>query len=91
MTSNASRRGSHRHQRRANKHLRRLRDDPFFPVLVDFKRFLGGPCVPANGLRPAGGDPFDAFAGVNVSSIVLALPIVTLTGAATSDTGIIKA
>ena len=68
-----------------------VRDDPFFFDLVGFQRFLGGPFVPAKGLRPAGEDPVDAFAGVNVSSIVLELPIVALTGAATSDTGIIKA
>ena len=68
-----------------------VRDDPFFFDLVGFQRFLAGPFVPAMGLRPAGEDPVDAFAGVNVSSIVLELPIVALTGAATSDTGVIKA
>jgi hypothetical protein len=68
-----------------------VRDDPFFFDLVGFQRFLAGPFVPAIGFRPVGEDPVDAFAGVNISSIVLELPIVALTGAATSDTGVIKA
>ena len=67
------------------------RDDPFFFDLVGFRQFLAGPFIPANGLRPAGETPVDAFAGTNVSSIVLELPITALTGAPTSDTGTIKA
>ena len=67
------------------------RDDPFFFDLVGFQRFLAGPFVPASGLRPSGETPSDAFAGANVSSIVIELPITALTGAATSDTGTIRA
>ena len=67
------------------------RDDPFFFDLVGFQNFLAGPFVPANGLRPAGETPTDAFAGTNVSAIVIELPITALTGEASSDTGTIKA
>ena len=67
------------------------RDDPFFFDLVGFQNFLAGPFVPASGLRPAGESPADAFAGTNVSSIVIELPIAALTGEATSDTGTIRA
>jgi hypothetical protein len=67
------------------------RDDPFFFDLVGFQRFLGGPFVPAKGLRPAAETPMDTFAGFNVSSIVLELPITALTGAADANTGTIRA
>lgn len=67
-----------------------LRDDPFFFDLVGFNNFVAGPFVPADGLRPAGETPSDTLAGTNVSSIVIELPIVALTGASTSDTGAIK-
>ena len=67
------------------------RDDPFFFDLVGFNNFVAGPFVPANGLRPAGETPSDTLAGTNVSAIVIELPIVALTGAATSDTGVIRA
>ena len=67
------------------------RDDPFFFDLNGFKSFVAGPYVPANGLRPEGETPSDAFAGTNVSSIVIELPVTALTGAETSDTGTIKA
>ena len=68
------------------------RDDPFFFDLVGFNAFVAGPYVPAEGLRAEGETPAaDTFAGTNVSAIVIELPITALTGAATSDTGIIKA
>ncbi len=67
------------------------RDDPFFFDLVGFQRFLAGPFVPAKGLRPAGENPSDLFAGFNVSSIVIELPITALTGAADANTSAIKA
>ncbi len=67
------------------------RDDPFFFDLVGFNNFVAGPFTPANGLRPAGETPSDTLAGLNVSAIVIELPITALTGAATSDTGVIKA
>ena len=67
------------------------RDDPFFFDLTGFKEFVAGPYVPATGLRPAGETPSDMFAGTNVSSIVIELPITALTGADSSDTGTIKA
>ncbi len=66
------------------------RDDPFFFDLAGFQQFLAGPFVPANGLRSAGDTPVDAFAGVNVSSIVVELPIVALTGQADSSSGTIR-
>ncbi len=67
------------------------RDDPFFFDLVGFKEFTSGPYTPANGLRPSGETPSDTLAGTNVSAIVIQLPITALTGASTSDTGVIKA
>ena len=67
-----------------------LRDDPFFFDLVGFQAFLAGPYTPTAGLRQSG-TPSDTFAGTNVSAIVLELPIVALTGQATSNTGVIKA
>jgi len=67
------------------------RDDPFFFDLVGFQNFVAGPFVPASGLRPEGESPVDAFAGTNVSSIVIELPISALTGEDTSDTGTIRA
>ena len=67
------------------------RDDPFFFDAVGFTNFVAGPFVPANGLRPAGETPADTFAGTNISAIVIELPITALTGAATSDTGTIRA
>lgn len=67
------------------------RDDPFFFDLVGFKNFVAGPFVPADGLRPAGETPVDMFAGTNVSSIVLELPVTALTGGADSMSGTIKA
>ena len=67
------------------------RDDPFFFDLVGFNNFVAGPFTPANGLRPAGETPSDTLAGLNVSAIVIELPITALTGAVTSDTGVIKA
>lgn len=68
------------------------RDDPFFFDLVGFKNFLAGPFVPiaGNGLRPSGQMPIDSFAGANVGSIVLEFPIIALTGASTSNTGVIE-
>lgn len=68
------------------------RDDPFFFDLVGFQAFVTGPYVPAEGLRAEGETPAaDTFAGTNVSSIVIELPITALTGEATSDTGVIRA
>jgi len=66
------------------------RDDPFFADIVGILRYLGGPFTPANGVRAAGDTPMDTFAGTNVSSIVLEMPIVAVTGAANSNTGVIK-
>ncbi len=66
-----------------------LRDDPFFFDLVGFNNFVAGPFVPADGLRPADETSSDTLAGTNVSSIVIELPIIALTGAPTSDTGVI--
>lgn len=68
-----------------------LRDDPFFFDLTGFKSFTSAPYTPANGLRPSGQTPADTFAGTNVSSIVIELPITALTGAANANTGTIKA
>lgn len=68
-----------------------LRDDPFFFDLTGFKAFLAAPFTPASGLRPSGQTPADTFAGTNVSSIVIELPITALTGAANANTGTIKA
>lgn len=68
-----------------------LRDDPFFFDLTAFKSFVSAPVTPANGLRPSGQTPADTFAGTNVSSIVIELPITALTGAANANTGTIKA
>ncbi|MEX0785167.1 MAG: DUF4331 family protein [Dehalococcoidia bacterium] len=67
------------------------RDDPFFFDLVGFQNFVAGPFVPASGLRPEGESPTDAFAGTNISAIVIELPITALTGEDTSDSGTIKA
>ena len=67
------------------------RDDPFFFDLVGFSNFVAAPEVPAMGLRPAGETPADTLAGTNVSALVLELPITALTGASTSDTGVIRA
>lgn len=68
------------------------REDPFFFDLVGFKAFVSGPYLPAAGLRSStGGTPKDFFAGNNVGSIVIELPITALTGQATSNTGVIKA
>ena len=67
------------------------RDDPFFFDLVGFNNFVAVPFVPAAGLRPAGETPSDTLAGLNVSAIVVELPITALTGEATSDTGVIRA
>ncbi len=68
------------------------RDDPFFFDLVGFNAFVAGPYVPAEGLRAEGETPAaDTFAGTNVSAFVVELPITAVTGAATSDTGTIKA
>lgn len=68
-----------------------LRDDPFFFDLAAFKAFVAAPVTPAMGLRPAGQTPSDTFAGTNVTSIVIELPITALTGAANANTGTIKA
>lgn len=65
------------------------REDPFFFDLVGFKRFVAGPYVPTAGLRDTG-TPVDFFAGKNVGSIVIELPITALTGQSTSNTGTIK-
>jgi hypothetical protein len=67
------------------------RDDPFFFDLVGFKNFVAAPFTPANGLRPAGETPSDTLAGLNVSAIVIELPITAVTGASNSNTGVIKA
>ncbi len=66
------------------------RDDPLFQD-IQFFAFLAAPYVPANGLRRAGETPADFLAGFNLSSIVIELPITTLTGGASSNTGTIKA
>src|SRR4029077_19554644 len=68
-----------------------LRDDPFFFDLTGFKAFLAAPYTPVAGLRAAGQTPADTFAGTNVSSIVLELPVTALTGAANANPGTIKA
>jgi hypothetical protein len=69
-----------------------LRDDAFFFDLTAFNKFKAGPYVPAAGLRAAAdGAPADTFAGTNITYMVLELPITALTGAATSNTGTIKA
>ncbi|HWC30472.1 MAG TPA: DUF4331 family protein [Dehalococcoidia bacterium] len=68
-----------------------LRDDPFFFDLAGFQAFLANPKVPAKGLRPAGGgDPVDAFAGTNILSIVVELPVTAVTGGANANSGVIK-
>jgi hypothetical protein len=67
------------------------RDDPFFFDLVGFRNFVKAPFTPASGLRPAGETPSDTLAGLNVSAIVMELPITALTGASNSSTGVIKA
>lgn len=67
------------------------RDDPFFFDLVGFQQFVKGPFVPASGLRPAGQTPSDTFAGTNISAIVIELPITAVTGAASPNTGVIRA
>jgi hypothetical protein len=67
------------------------RDDPFFFDLVGFQNFVKAPFTPASGLRPAGETPSDTLAGLNVSAIVMELPITALTGASNSSTGVIKA
>ena len=68
-----------------------LRDDPFFFDLVGFQQFVSNPQVPAAGLRTAAnGAPSDTLAGTNVLAIVLELPVAALTGASTSDTGVIR-
>lgn len=68
------------------------REDPFFFDLVAFKKFVSGPYVPASGLRATGaGSPRDFFAGNNVGSIVIELPIRALTGQANAHVGTIKA
>ncbi|HEX2897818.1 MAG TPA: DUF4331 family protein [candidate division Zixibacteria bacterium] len=68
------------------------RDDPFFFDLDGFKKFVSGPYVPTAGLRDAAlGTPADFFAGRNVASIVVELPIVALTGESNSNTGKIYA
>ena len=67
------------------------RDDPFFFDLVAFKSFVAGPYVPASGLRASGaGSPKDFFAGNNVGSIVIELPITAL-GMPNANSGSIKA
>ncbi len=68
-----------------------LRDDPFFFDLAGFNTFVSGPKAPVKGLRAAGGgDPVDAFAGTNILSIVLELPVTAVTGATNANTGTIK-
>lgn len=68
-----------------------LRDDPFFFDLAGFQAFVAGPKAPVAGLRPAGaGSPVDAFAGTNVLSIVMELPITAVAGSANANTGTIK-
>ena len=67
------------------------RDDPFFFDLAAFFTFVDEPFAPVNGLRGEGETPSDALAGTNVSAIVVELPIVALTGADSSDTGVIRA
>lgn len=67
------------------------REDPFFFDLVAFKKFVSGPYVPASGLRASGaGSPRDFFAGNNVGSIVIELPITAL-GVPSANSGTIKA
>jgi len=67
------------------------RDDPFFFDLVAFKKFVSGPYVPAIGLRDStSGSPRDFFAGNNVGSIVIELPITAL-GVPSANSGTIKA
>ena len=67
------------------------RDDPFFFDLVGYQNFVAAPFVSPAGLRPAGETPSDTLAGLNVSAIVIELPITALTGQATSDTGVVRA
>jgi len=68
------------------------RDDAFFFDLTAFKKFVAGPYVPAQGLRAQADLPAsDTFKGTNVSYFVLELPITAVTGAANSNTGIIRA
>ncbi|MDZ4724271.1 MAG: DUF4331 family protein [candidate division Zixibacteria bacterium] len=68
------------------------REDPFFFDLDGFKAFVAAPYIPAAGYRASGaGSPVDFFAGRNVGSIVIELPIVALTGAANANTGTIRA
>lgn len=68
------------------------RDDPFFFDLDGFKHFVSGPYIPTAGYRDAAmGTPVNFFNGANVGAIVLELPITSLTGKASSATGVIKA
>ena len=67
------------------------RDDPFFFDLDVFKMFLAGPYIPAQGLRDAAHPPpADHFAGQNVASIIIELPVTTLTGLSSPNMGTIK-
>jgi hypothetical protein len=68
-----------------------LRDDPFFFDLNGFMAFVAKPTAPAAGLRAAGtGAPSDTFAGTNVDSIVVELPVTALTGGKDANTGTVK-
>jgi hypothetical protein len=68
-----------------------LRDDPFFFDIPGFQGLLMNRQTPVNGLRPAdGGDPIDAFGGTNVLSIVLEVPVASVTGGSDSSSGSIQ-
>jgi len=67
-----------------------LRDDPFFFDIPGFQAFLMNRETPVNGLRAAdGGDPIDAFGGTNVLSIVLEVPVASLTGGSDANSGVV--
>lgn len=70
------------------------RDDPFFQGISIFVLDYQGeqqPYGPDNGFVAPGETPVDILADLNTSSIVIELPITALTGAASSNTGTIKA
>lgn len=67
-----------------------LRDDPFFFDFEAFGAFLAAPCVPTAGLRcPGTGDPVNFFLGLNVSSIVVELPVTSLSNINSASEGTI--
>jgi len=71
-----------------------VREDPFFFDLVGFRDFTSMLYLPDSGLRNStiNGTPADFFAGKNVASIVLQLPIVAVNGVpGNPNSGTIKA